>query len=68
MLVLFIACTEGQFGLLDCDHKCHCKDVKEDCQVTDGKCKSECAQNYEGDTCQGNALLTAWYIYVRLAS
>ena len=58
-LVLFIACVKGQFGLNDCDHKCHCKDVKEDCQVTEGKCKNGCAQNYAGDTCQGNAVLTA---------
>ena len=57
-MVLFIACVTGRFGF-DCNKKCHCENVTEDCQAANGPCKSGCAQHYTGGTCQGNAALTA---------
>ena len=50
-----IACVTGRFGG-DCDQKCHCKKVTDDCQTTNGRCNSGCAQYFTGDTCQGNPL------------
>ena len=52
-----IACVTGRFGG-DCDQKCHCKKVTDDCQATNGRCNSGCAQYFTGDTCQGNPLCT----------
>ena len=56
--------VRGRFGD-NCDKKCHCKNVTEDCQMTDGQCKTGCAQHFTGDNCQGNVLcaLTAWCVY-----
>ena len=48
-------CATAWFGL-DCDKPCHCENTMEECQVTNGRCMSGCAQNFTGDTCQGNAL------------
>ena len=56
-LLFTVACATGRFGV-DCDKKCHCKDVTADCQATNGHCKSGCAQHFTGDTCQGNLLGT----------
>ena len=47
----FLACV-------DCDEKCHCKDVTEDCNATNGHCASGCAQHFAGDTCQGTVVCT----------
>ena len=56
-LLFTVACATGRFGV-DCDKKCHCKNVTADCQATNGQCKSGCAQHFTGDTCQGNLLGT----------
>ena len=55
MFCVSIACVTGRFGS-DCDRKCHCKKVTYDCQATNGRCNSGCAQYFTGDTCQGNPL------------
>ena len=54
---VYVACITGQFGV-KCDRKCHCENVTEDCQETNGQCKIGCADHFRGDTCQGNVLLT----------
>ena len=52
---LLIVCDTGRFGV-KCNEKCHCKNVKENCQMTKGHCKTGCAQHFTGDTCQGKTL------------
>ena len=54
-LFFSVACVTGRFGV-DCNQTCHCKHVTEDCQTTNGHCKSGCGQQFTGDTCEGNPL------------
>ena len=53
MYYLLIVCASGRFGV-NCEKKCQCKNVTEDCQLMKGHCESGCAENFTGDTCQGN--------------
>ena len=50
---MLTVCLAGWFGV-DCNQTCHCHELTEDCQITSGSCESGCAQNFTGDTCQGN--------------
>ena len=52
---LLTVCVIGIFGV-NCDKKCHCKSVTEDCQMTNAQCKTGCAQYFTGEHCQGNVL------------
>ena len=62
-LLLSVECATGRFGA-DCDKKCHCKDMTEDCQATNGRCTSGCGQHFTGDTCQGNLPGTLMFSYI----
>ena len=55
-ILVFLVCATSRFGV-DCDRKCHCENVTEDCQATNGTCTSGCDKHFTGNLCQGNALL-----------